>query len=187
MATLQKVAGYPPPHPTEIELDAPTPVAPGAPAVPVPGGEAAVAPTGGGICEIDPSACPKAEDVAKAAKKTVNAEIYAVQQIYALRTRRFELQPYWSVSLNDQFVTHTGPGLAANYYITNVLAIGLNDLLTQEEKVVGLVRSLRINLPQRVAELVLLVCVRRFRPSLAERGSDRSPSQVLGRPSVGEF
>jgi len=110
----------------EIELDAPTPVAPGAPAVPVPGGEAAVAPTGGGICEIDPSACPKAEDVAKAAKKTVNAEIYAVQQIYALRTRRFELQPYWSISLNDQFVTHTGPGLAANYYITNVLAIGLN-------------------------------------------------------------
>jgi outer membrane beta-barrel protein len=112
----------------EIELDAPAAPPPGAtPAVPgAPGSDAAPGATGGGICEIDPSACPKAEDISKAAKKTVNAEIYAVQQIYALRTRRFELQPYWSFSLNDQFVTHTGPGLAANYYITNVLAIGLN-------------------------------------------------------------
>jgi outer membrane beta-barrel protein len=111
----------------ELELDAP------APAAPAPGAAAAVelgaAPAGGGqggICEIDPSACPKAEDITKAAKKNVNAEIYAVQQIYALRARRFELQPYWSFALNDQFVNHPGPGLALNYYITNVLAIGVN-------------------------------------------------------------
>ncbi len=105
----------------EIEIDAPAAAAPAAPAV-----DTGATPGGGGICEIDPSACPKAEDISKAAKKTVNAEIYAVQQIYALRARRFELQPFWSFSLNDQFVTHTGPGLAANYYITNVLAIGAN-------------------------------------------------------------
>jgi outer membrane beta-barrel protein len=111
----------------EIELDAPA----AAPAVAAPatGTETGAAPGGGGICEIDPSACPKAEDISKAAKKTVNAEIYAVQQIYALRARRFEIQPYWSASLNDQFVTHTGPGLALNYYITNVLAIGINGTL----------------------------------------------------------
>jgi hypothetical protein len=119
----------------EIELDQPAgaaaqPGAPGATPAPAPGAdtgtEAAPGATGGGICEIDPSACPKPEDIAKAAKKNVNAEIYAVQQIYALRTHRLELQPYWQVALNDQFVGHTGPGLSANFYITNVLAIGVN-------------------------------------------------------------
>ena len=65
------------------------------------------------ICEIDPSACPKAEDIEKAAKKTVNAEVYAVQQIYALRARRFEINPYWALTLNDQFVSHDGPGPGA--------------------------------------------------------------------------
>ncbi len=49
-----------------------------------------------------------------------------MQQIYALRVRRFELNPFWSISLNDQFVGHNGPGLAINYYIANVLAIGIN-------------------------------------------------------------
>src|SRR5262249_47362743 len=29
-------------------------------------------------------------------------------------------------SLNDQFVGHPGPALALNYYVTNVLAIGVN-------------------------------------------------------------
>jgi outer membrane beta-barrel protein len=111
----------------ELELDAPSATAPAAPAATeaAPAGDA-TAVGGGGICEIDPSACPKAEDINKAAKKTINAEIYAVQQIYALRTHRFELQPYWSFSLNDQFVGHDGPGLSANFYITNVLAIGVN-------------------------------------------------------------
>ena len=49
-----------------------------------------------------------------------------MQQIYALRYHRFELKPYWGFTLNDQFVSHPGPGLDANYYITNVLAVGLN-------------------------------------------------------------
>lgn len=77
------------------------------------------------ICEIDPEACPQI-DFDKEAAKPLNEQIYAVQQIWALRVRRFELQPYWGVSLNDQFVNHPGPGLALNYYITNVLAVGAN-------------------------------------------------------------
>lgn len=97
-----------------------------------PGGDA---PGGGGdvdICQITPDA-PQCKgggatkiDLGKEAKKTFNAEIYAVQQIYALRYHRVELQPYYSLSLNDQFVSHPAPGLAINYYITNVLAIGVN-------------------------------------------------------------
>jgi outer membrane beta-barrel protein len=113
-----------PPPGGEIELDAP---APGAAAPDAAAGTApAAGDSGGGICEIDPSACPKAEDIKKAASKNVNAEIYAVEQIYALRYHRFEVQPYFSFTLNDQFVSHNGPGLALNYYITNVLAVGVN-------------------------------------------------------------
>ena len=62
----------------------------------------------------------------KEAAKPLKEQIYAVQQIFALRVRRFEVNPYWSFSLNDQFVSHPGPGLALNYYITNVLAVGAN-------------------------------------------------------------
>ncbi len=82
--------------------------------------------TGGGICEIDPSACPKATDIGEAAKKEYKKEIYAVEQIYVLRYHRVELTPYWGFTLNDQFVSHPGPGLNANFYITNVFAVGLN-------------------------------------------------------------
>lgn len=127
----------PKPAPTEpaaggdIEIDDPNAKPPDQPAVPPPGGdEPAPPPTdtggGGGICEIDPSACPKAADVEKLAGRDVKADVYAVQQIYALRRHRFEVNPYWSFSLNDQFVTHPGPGLAINYYLTNVLAVGVN-------------------------------------------------------------
>jgi outer membrane beta-barrel protein len=34
--------------------------------------------------------------------------------------------PYFEVTLNDQFVGHNAPGLALNYYITSVLAVGVN-------------------------------------------------------------
>ena len=77
------------------------------------------------ICKIDPDACPKI-DMEKEAAKPLGDRIYAVQQIYALRRGRFELNPYWSIALNDQFVQHPGPGLAINYYIINELAIGAN-------------------------------------------------------------
>ncbi len=79
----------------------------------------------GDICQIDPEACPNL-DFDKEAAKDLQEQIYAVQQLYALRVRRFEIQPYWATSLNDQFVNHPGPGLALNYYITNVLAVGAN-------------------------------------------------------------
>jgi len=105
-----------------VELDQPAAATPATPP-PAPAGE------GGGICEIDPSACPKQADIKAAQNKTINAEIYAVQQIYALRARRFEVNPYWAFGLNDQFVSHPGPGLAANYYISNVLAVGVNGTL----------------------------------------------------------
>ncbi len=81
---------------------------------------------GGGICEIDPSACPKGQDLGEAAKKEYKKEIYAVEQIYVLRYHRVELTPYWGFTLNDQFVSHSGPGINANFYITNVFAVGLN-------------------------------------------------------------
>ena len=119
------------------DLDAPG-TAPAAP----PGGDTGVPPAGGdtgapatgssgGICEIDPSACPKASDIQALSNKNVRADVYAVQQIYALRRGRVELMPYWSFSLNDQFVSHPGPGLGVNYYLTNVLAIGLNGTFYQ--------------------------------------------------------
>ncbi len=88
--------------------------------------EADPAAEGQGICEIDPSACPKAVDIKAAADRPLTAEVYAVQQAYVLRRRRLEVNPYWGFTLNDQFVSHPGPGLALNYYISNVLAVGLN-------------------------------------------------------------
>ena len=106
------------PKPADQPADQPAPPTGETPAG---GGDA-----GGGICEIDPTACPKQGDIKKLADRTVKADVYAVQQIYALRRGRFEINPYWSQSLNDQFVSHPGPGLAVNYYLTNVLAVGVN-------------------------------------------------------------
>jgi outer membrane beta-barrel protein len=77
------------------------------------------------ICKIDPAACPNL-DMDKEAARQFKEPLYAVQQIYALRVRRFEINPYWSITLNDQFVGHPGPGVQLNYYITNVLYAGLD-------------------------------------------------------------
>lgn len=79
----------------------------------------------GGICKVDPEACPKL-DFDKEAARDIKEQVYAVQQVFVLRARRFELQPFWSLTLNDQFVSHPGPGLGLNYWITQVLAIGVN-------------------------------------------------------------
>ncbi len=76
-------------------------------------------------CAIDPENC-KAIDMTAIAKRGVTAEMYAVQQIWALRARRFEINLYGSISMNDQFVGHPGPGLGLNYYINNELAVGVN-------------------------------------------------------------
>ena len=86
----------------------------------VPGGEGL-----DDICEIDPAACPTI-DMKKEAAKPLAEQIYAVQQRFIIKDGRLELAPYWSFTLNDQFVNHPGPGLALNYYITEVLAVGLN-------------------------------------------------------------
>ncbi len=122
----------------DIDLDAPAAPAgdTAAPAGDTPAGDTGATGTpdaaaGGGICEIDPSACPKQGDIKALSAKAVKADVYAVQQIYALRRHRVELMPYWGFSLNDQFVSHGGPGLGVNYYLTNVLAIGLNGTFHQ--------------------------------------------------------
>jgi outer membrane beta-barrel protein len=77
------------------------------------------------ICDLDPEACPKT-DFKVEAQKPLNAKMYAMQQVYALRSRRFEIAPSWAVTLNDQFVSHPGATLAANYYINNFWAVGIN-------------------------------------------------------------
>src|SRR5690606_6188050 len=79
----------------------------------------------GDICEIDPAACPTL-DMAKEAAKPLDETIKAVQQRFIIKKHRFELQPFWGITLNDQFVQHPGPGLAANFYITEVMAVGIN-------------------------------------------------------------
>lgn len=79
----------------------------------------------GDICEIDPAACPTL-DMAKEASKPLDETILAVQQRFIIKKRRFELQPFWGFTLNDQFVSHNAPGLGINYYITEVMAVGVN-------------------------------------------------------------
>jgi len=79
----------------------------------------------GDICEIDPAACPTLDMKAEAAKP-LKEKIFAVQQRFIIKDGRFEVMPYWGVTLNDQFVGHPGPGLALNYYITEVMAVGLS-------------------------------------------------------------
>jgi outer membrane beta-barrel protein len=131
-AAAQPAAAAAAPAPgSPVELDADNPQAPAgeAPAEGAAAGETpGAAPSEGGlgdICQIDPSACPTL-NMEDAAKRPLNEQMYAVQQIYALRARRFEIMPAWNVTLNDQFVDHPGPVLALNYYVTNVLAIGIN-------------------------------------------------------------
>ena len=129
------------PAPADADADAPAAGAPAAGGA-APAGQGAPAAGGadtgaaggdqGGmdICQITPDApqCQAASkvDLAAEAKKQTHAEIYAVQQLYVLRAQRLEIMPYWDFTLNDQFVSHPGPGLAINYYITQVLAVGLN-------------------------------------------------------------
>lgn len=55
-------------------------------------------------------------------------EVWAVQRVYALRNRRFELVPRFGFSMNDQFVNHWSFGGELNWYITDVLAIGIEGM-----------------------------------------------------------
>jgi outer membrane beta-barrel protein len=97
----------------------------------IPGGEGELptdVPGGAGledICKIDPAACPEL-DMKKEAARPLVEQIFAVQPRFILKRFRFEFQPYWGVTLNDQFVDHPAPGLGINFYITEVLAVGVN-------------------------------------------------------------
>src|SRR3984957_10602205 len=120
--------------PADMDADSPS----ATPGTPPAGGDQTGPPppagdTGGGamdICQITPDApqCQAAKEInlGVEAKKTVRAEVYAVQQQYVIKAQRFEIQPYFAIAMNDQFVQHDAPGLALNYYITQVLAVGVN-------------------------------------------------------------
>ncbi|HZU83349.1 MAG TPA: outer membrane beta-barrel domain-containing protein [Polyangiaceae bacterium] len=108
-----------------------TPPAGGETTTPSPEGLGTPPATGGvDICQITPDAdvckAQKEINLAQEAKKTIRAEVYAVQQQYVIKAQRFEIMPYFEFTLNDQFVSHDAPGLALNYYITQVLAVGVN-------------------------------------------------------------
>ncbi len=93
-----------------------------------------------------------------AAKKEGGAEkagehpIWAIQQIYALKSGRFELMPFYGISMNDPYVVHSAFGVGLNYYITEVLAIGVNFLWfygfnAQTDTMFHVGRSFRLAVP----------------------------------------
>jgi outer membrane beta-barrel protein len=68
---------------------------------------------------------PKSDETGPKATE-VSEEIYAVQQIYALRRNRLEILPSFGFTLNDPYVSHSNIGVGLNFWVTNVLAIGAN-------------------------------------------------------------
>ncbi len=80
----------------------------------------------GDLAGDDSSTSSRAPQAAGPKLSEVNEEIYAVQQIYALRNNRLELMPSFGFTLNDPYVSHPNIGIGLNYWITNVLAIGAN-------------------------------------------------------------
>jgi len=99
------------------------------------GGDATLAPT---------DAAPRSDETVE--------EIYAVQQIYALRINRVELAPSFVFTVNDPYVSHPGMGVALNYWWTNVLAVGLNfiwyqGLETESDLGFHVRRSTRLAIP----------------------------------------
>jgi outer membrane beta-barrel protein len=79
-----------------------------------------------GDLAAEDSAAPQQAEEGGPKPTEVSEEIYAVQQIYALRNNRLEILPSFGFTLNDPFVSHPNIGLGLNYWITNVLAIGAN-------------------------------------------------------------
>jgi outer membrane beta-barrel protein len=119
------------PVPADADADQPAAAAPAGGDVTATGTPAAGGDQGGmDICQITPDApqCAAAKEInfGEEAKKLVHAEVYAVEQQYVMKAHRIEIMPYMSFTLNDQFVSHDAPGLALNYYITQVLAAGVN-------------------------------------------------------------
>lgn len=98
--------------------------------------------TGGeaGVAEEDVlSALEEDEDLDTADDVTVGAAaapgeesalpghpVWAVQQVYALRAHRVDVQPSFGFSMNDPFVQHQSFSVGAAFYITEVLAAGIS-------------------------------------------------------------
>jgi outer membrane beta-barrel protein len=85
-------------------------------------------------------------------EKEVVEKIYAVQRMYVLRNGRFELAPSLGSTFNDQYVSHPSVGAALNYWITNVLAVGVNfnwyqGLETESKLDFSIRRSTRLAVP----------------------------------------
>jgi outer membrane beta-barrel protein len=122
------------------------------------GGEASGSAEGGGtgdvLTELTASS-GKEEETANdrlPREKEVIEKIYAVQRMSVVRNGRFELAPSLGASVNDQFVTHDSIGAALNYWITNVLAVGVNfnwyqGLETESGLLFSIRRSTRLAVP----------------------------------------
>ena len=96
--------------------------------------EAGAAVSGGDVlAELTADGGPAQEKVEGGIQRETEAaeEIYAVQRMYVVRSGRFELAPSYASTLNDQFVSHPGLSVGLNYWVTNVLAIGVNFLWYQ--------------------------------------------------------
>ncbi len=95
-------------------------------------GEAA-APAGDVLAELAAGAEEEDEaaKIKRERKKVVAEEIYAVQRMYALRNGRLELLPSIAITFNDQYVSHPAAAVGLNYWVTNVLAVGVNFLWYQ--------------------------------------------------------
>jgi outer membrane beta-barrel protein len=79
-----------------------------------------------GDLAADTATGPQKTDETGPKPTEVSEEIYAVQQVYALRKNRLEILPSFGFSLNDPYVSHPNIGAGLNYWITNVLAVGAN-------------------------------------------------------------
>jgi outer membrane beta-barrel protein len=120
------------------------------------GGEAAVNAGSGGDVLAELTADKGKEEATTEGglprEKEVIEKIYAVQRMYVLRNGRFELAPSLAQTFNDQYVSHPSVGAGLNYWITNVLAVGVNLLWYQgiesEQKLnFSIRRSTRLAVP----------------------------------------
>jgi len=101
---------------------------PGAPGAPGAGGEVSESDVLGalGMQGAGTTATPAEQPKAEGEEAAGQHPIWAVQQVYALRAHRFDLQPTFGVSLNDPYVQHQSFNLALSYYITEVLGAGIS-------------------------------------------------------------
>lgn len=52
-------------------------------------------------------------------------DIVVVPRKDVLKARRFEIAPYWGMNVNDPVITHFALGADANYFLTDVLWLGI--------------------------------------------------------------